>query len=534
VGKVTARDVPFGKESAVLDAAGIRSGDLLSTKLLADARARILRHGLFGSVVFEGADVLSITEEERNSDTATRDVNIVVFKQRNWNLTLNPSWNSDRGYGFSTDFQRNNLTENGVQFLFNTMIAQEPYQNTASNGPSFGQVPGFSLSAGLREALFRVGPVQTPFDFNFITLGQEVDVRDERRTTTHLQSDLTWRPFWFGKEFTHRLELSYGFSGYPLGGVSKPVKVIDNSNNVGVIEVTVNSAIDTRNNPVWPRKGYTLALGLTHADSQLGSDVDYDKYSVDGSVFFPLTRSWTQAFFVGGKQVTAVKAPGNKREKISAAQVRGFPAIDSQLGPLLWYLEKDTSGVCVAKLAQAAATHLVHSRAEMRYRSSNSSWGVSFFYDAANAFFSEGEMDSLNSQLSNVASGADFTCPQNAARVIGNDVIRLDAKGAGVFSDVVRSSYQSAGVGFRLFLADMFALHLDWGIPTYDPNGNTKECSSYAEPYAARGTATSAPVAPTCISRKPQYVREWNSVPNGLRNALDFLARTQISIEGKF
>ena len=534
IGKVTASDAPFEKGEGVLNVSGLKSGDILSTKVLAEARDRILKHGLFGSVVFDGTDALSLSEDEKLENEVFRDINIVVMRQRNWNLTLNPSWNSDRGYGFSTQFQRNNLTTDGLQFLFHSSITQERYQNTTSNGPGIGQVPGVSLSAGLREALFRAGPWVTPFDVNFITFGQEVDVRDERRTTSRLQSDIAWRPFWFGMGFVHKIEVSYAFSGYPLGGVSRPVKVIDNSDNVGTVEITASTALDTRNNPVWPRNGYTLSLEFSHSSPNLGSDAAYDKLGADGSFFFPWSRNFTQAIFMGGKQISSINAPGARREKISSAQVRGYPAMDSQLGPLLWYLEKDTNGNCVAKLSQAAATNTFNNRLETRYRHPQSNWGAAVFYDTAVAYFSPGEIDKLNTRLSNIATNPTDTCPANGARVIGNDAMKFDPAKTNFWSNSVRSSYQSVGFGFRLFLADMFALHLDWGIPTHDPNESDDNCKPFSDPYGTQSSSTGVPQAPSCILRKPQYLRKWETFSNSARNVLGFLVRTQISIEGKF
>jgi hypothetical protein len=204
------------------------------------------------------------------------------------------------------------------------------------------------------------------------------------------------------------------------------------------------------------------------------------------------------------------------------------------MGPLLWYLEKDSAGNCVAKLSQSAATNLYTSRAELRYRQSQSSWGATLFYDTANSYFSPGEIARLNSQLAALSADAGDNCPSSAARVIGNDAIRFAPTTKKFWEDSISGSYQSVGVGYRLFLADMFSLNLDWGVPVYDPNGNDKECVSFSDPYASRGTATSAPTPPTCISRKPQYLREWDSVSNGLFNVFGFLKRTQISIEGKF
>jgi outer membrane protein assembly factor BamA len=534
IGKVTTGDIPFGKQDAVIYAAALRSGDILSSRQLANARDRVLKHGLFGTVNFVGADSLALSEDEYKEAEIFRDIVISAARPRNWNLTLNPSWSSDRGYGFQTDFRRNNISADGLQFFVQSTITQEPYQNTSSNGVAAGQVPGVSVSTGLREAFFRLGPWVTPFDFNFVTLGEEIDVRSERRETTRLQSDIAWRPYWFGMEFTHKVELSYSFSGYPLGGVSKPVKTIDQSNNVGALEISASTAMDTRNNPIWPRKGWILSLGVSHSNTKLGSDVDYDKFTGDYNQFYPLSRSWTQSFSIGGRHITSAKAPGNRREKISAFQVRGFPAIDSTLGPLLWYLETDTRGNCTAKLTQAAATNLFSARTESRFRPQHSNWATVLFYDAASSYFSQNQVERLNASLKSISADANSACPQSAAQVIGNDAVDLNLMQGGFVGDFARSSYQSAGIGLRFFLADMFALNMDWGFPTHDPSDDNTNCKPFSSPYGDTGEAGGAQVPPACISRRPNYFREWDSAKNVFQNSFKFLMRTQISIEGKF
>ncbi len=534
IGKISAGDIPFEKAEAVLDAAGLMSGDILSSRQLANARDRILKHGLFGSVTFQGADTLAISDVERKDAAIFRDIVITATRPRNWNLTLNPSWSSDRGYGFQTDFRRNNISSDGLQFFVQSTITQEPYQNTSSNGIAAGQVPGVSVSTGLREAFFRAGPWVTPFDFNYVTIGEEIDVRAERRETTRIQSDIAWRPYWFGMEFTHKLETSYSLSAYPLGGVSQPVKIIDRSNNVGALEVSASTALDTRNNPIWPRKGWILSLGVSHSNTKLGSDVDYDKFSGDYSQYFALSRNLTQSFSILGRHITSVDSPGARREKISSLQVRGFPAIDTSLGPLLWYLETDNRGNCTAKLTQAAATNLFSGRTETRWRSAHSNWATVLFYDAASSYFSRGQVDTLNTRLRNSSNDTNSACPQSAARVIGNDAVDLDLLQGGFFGDFARTSYQSAGLGLRFFLADMFALHVDWGFPTHDPSDGNPSCKPFSSPYGEARAPGVAPTPPSCISRRPSYFQEWNSTRNVLQNSFNFLLRTQISIEGKF
>jgi hypothetical protein len=156
------------------------------------------------------------------------------------------------------------------------------------------------------------------------------------------------------------------------------------------------------------------------------------------------------------------------------------------------------------------------------------------FYDTANSYFSPGEVARLNAQLASLSVDSGDSCPSNAARVIGNDAILFEPTSKQFWKESMSASYQSVGVGYRLFLADMFSLNLDWGIPVHDPNGNGSACASFSEPYASRGSTVFAPTPPTCVSRKPQYLRDWDSVSNGVRNVLGFLVRTQISIEGKF
>jgi outer membrane protein assembly factor BamA len=533
IGRLTANDVPFGKGAEVLAASGLAEGEVLSTTALAQARDRILKHGLFSNVVFQGADNLDLAESEKKRREVFRDIAIIALPPRTWNLTLNPSWSSDRGYGFRADFQRNNLSSDGLQFFAQGAMYQERYQNTASNGSDAGQMPAFNVSAGLKESFFRLGSWVTPFDFNLVTVGHEIEVRDQRKQTSRVQSDLTWRPYWFGIEFTHRGEASYSYSGYPLGGVSQPVKVIDQSNNVGVLEFQGSSSIDTRNNPVWPRSGLLITAGGSYSGKKSFSDVEFSRYFADASSYFPYSRSWSQSLTLGTRLVSSVKAPGNRREKISAAQVRGFPPADAELGPLLWYMEKDTNGKCVAKVTQAAATNVTALKTETRYRKPQASWGGVFFYDTAGAYFTSEEARQLNNML-RALSNDRADCYPDESRVIGNDAIDMNLQRGNFVTDYFRSSYQSAGAGLRLFIADMFAIHLDWGVPTRDPSDFSKDCVPYSNPDGRTSRDQKHPVPPKCVSRSPNIWKPWDSPINYWKNTFNFLLRTQISIEGKF
>lgn len=525
VGDISVDSVPFDKGERVLAESELTRGEPLVVERTSDARERILRHGLFGNVVLLGADSIEVAPEEASRAEVRRDITVLATRPETWNLTLNPSYNTTKGYVFNGEFRRNNLTHDGLQLFLQGTVAQEHHQR--STAESSGQRPGYSVSANLREPFTRFGNWVSPFDFNFITLSYAFDVRDEQRDVVQAQSDITWRPRWYGLDFLHKLELSYMYSGYRYRSeISEPKKIIDHSNDIDVVELQWTSRIDTRDSPVWPRNGILLSLQAGHSGPELGSESAYERYAGELGLFAGLTRKWSAAFSVGGRRITSVRSPGSRRETLSSLLVRGFSTSDEVLGPLLWEREGETN-----TLHQIPATSLFFGRSEFRLRDPLSNWGWVFFFDTATAYIRDSEARRLSEELGIPAEDADDPrrCSPYQRCILGNDPVTLRLQQAGFLKSYWDSSYKSAGFGLRYLIGDMFALTLDWGIPIADPAGQGEGCLSYADVVGKPSPAE----LPACINRRPSWLRDWNSAGNIRHNAFEMLKHTYISIEGR-
>ncbi|MFA0071366.1 BamA/TamA family outer membrane protein, partial [Vibrio breoganii] len=53
---------------------------------------------------------------------------------------------------------------------------------------------------------------------------------------------------------------------------------------------------DTRNNLFYPTSGFKVGADYMIYDEKLGSDSDYQKFSLEGEGYVPITEKWTIAF----------------------------------------------------------------------------------------------------------------------------------------------------------------------------------------------------------------------------------------------
>lgn len=490
----------YRKEKAIIRETSLAPGDLYTPDNLERARQRLLKHGLFGNVEVTPFDPSSLERREREIDLVVR-----TRSRGNYSLGLVPGWSSLSGYRFTVEYAKNNITSDGLRLFSSGTLSQENHQQTYSDR---GQLLGRRLSLGVVEPMFRLGGIVTPLDVSVSSsFGAEVQPLFNREFLTVVQ-DTTWRPYFWDRSWAYSVKFQHESSKFITSGLPL-IETLDQRNG-HINEVILSAALDTRNNLEWPTSGGLFEVSGAFARFGLYSEVQYDRYTGDANIFYPVYRRFSGAISFGASQIAnvvnaeqeTVTAPGSRRATLTGhTQVRGFPERTAPLGPLLWVQTRDAEGntnqFCGKSINPIGATNVLYLKHEVRYRSPfwSNNLGFAWFVDTGSAYFTDNEEGRIQQELSainpNTKSGGD--CVVEKARLVGNDSIQKGKPRAVV--DYFNTSYVSSGLGTRLIIPHFASVNLDWGLPLRDPADRQNECVAIQD-------ATASDEPPSCVNRR--------------------------------
>lgn len=504
VGKIYAEGDSFGKQERIIAESGIKSGDLFTPDALEIGRSRILKHDLFDSVLIEPLSSDALGRRE-----AVLDLVIRLSAKRSYSLGLSPSYGTRSGYRFNVDFAKNNLTADGLRFTSTLTLSQEKLQNSVLSNQ---RIMGRKLTVGLLEPLLRIGNLLTPLDWSAVS-GIEVSAQalSDRYFETY-ETGFAWRPSFFSSSWTFQSKLLHEWSK-AFGLDIKPLEALERP-TVTIREFVLAAALDTRNSLEWPTTGVILDVHSNHARFGLGSNVQYDRYSVDTGWFFPIYKRFSGALNIGGLKISdvinaqaeALTAPGSRRATLAGrAIVRGFPEASSAVtpGPLLWlnYVPPSANPalICQPTLRPIGATNVLYVKSEVRFRSPwlEDSLGFAGFIDSGAAFFTGSELSALQGRLKGGEGGLDVgsvdQCALQSAQVIGDNPIKVLAPDG--LKEYYKNSYISTGLGIRYIISNFASINVDVGFPLQEPSDR------------AGGGACLSPADVTGTSESPQCVK---------------------------
>ena len=505
IGQVFAEGELYGKQDRVIAETGLEAGMLFTPEHIDRARVRLLKHDLFGSVAIEPLTPAALERRDTVIDLVVR-----TQGRSGFTLGLSPGYGTRNGYRFSIDFTKNNLTSDGLRLNSSASISQEKLQGAVAESK---QILGRKISVGLTEPLFRIGSWISPFDLT-TTTGAEVAAEPlNNRFFETYDFGFSWKPlFWsrswnFGAKFAHEWSKIIGSGLAPFEALDRPT--------IRIHEIVLGASVDTRNVSEWPTSGSLSELTSSHARFGLLSDVQYDRYNVDVSTFFPIVDRLSGALSLGGMRLSnvinqrreTVTAPGSRRSSLSGRSlVRGYAEGGSAQspGPLIWLNlqppEQNPQLDCSPTLRPVGATNLLYLKSELRYRTRWLSDSVGFvvFADTGSSYFTEAEQLKIRESLkqyesSTARSGSANECAVKGASLVGTRAVKLQSRT--FFQDYVRSSYVSSGVGVRYIIPGFAYVSFDWGIPLRDPSDGDSSCVTAQD-------AQSGQTPPPCVKRR--------------------------------
>lgn len=486
-----------GKDSAIISASNLDSGDVFSQDSFDNARIRLLKHDLFSSIYVEALDISALERKETRID-----IIIHARLKTGFSLGLSPQYSTFRGYIFALDFTLNKLNDDGLRFFSNASVSQEKQQQTFASTET-QQILGRNISLGLSESLFKLGPIVTPIDMS-TTFGYQVaaeTLTNREYYTATVAGD--WKPSYFDLNWNFRQSLVYEKS-QSTSSESAIVQTLD-SPSVTVKELVSSVTLDTRNNEAWPTSGSLLNFQYGFARFGLGSQVQFNRFGFSYDTFFPIYKKLSAGISLGGKFIIdtvnedgqTVTPPASRRATLTeSALVRGFPETygNTAPGPLLW-IHYQNNGVanCNTQLASLGATNLMYLKAETRYRF-NDFFGMVLFVDSATNYFTQQETNQINSIInSKVASAlpSNNQCVPDNAALIAPSPVRL--QDTNFLEQYWQQAYISTGIGLRMIVGNYVTIRLDYGYPLKDPSSDP-ECVTPAQ-------ALSSNTPPKCVSR---------------------------------
>jgi outer membrane protein assembly factor BamA len=505
IGRVYAEGDSFGKQERIISESGLQSGDVFTPERLEQSRLRILKHDLFDTVIIEP---LSTEAVERRDGVL--DVVIRLSAKKSYSLGLSPGYGTRSGYRFNIDFAKNNLTSDGLRLTSTVTLSQEKLQSSVFSNQ---RIMGRKLTLGLMEALFRAGDIVTPLDVSLLS-GVEVSAQSlSDRYYETFEGAAFWRPLFLSRLWTLQARLIHEWSK-AFGEDVKPLEALERP-TVKIREIALGLSLDTRDSIEWPTRGFIFDVNSNHARFGLQSDVSYDRYSFDSSIFFPVSGRFSGAFNLGAVKVSdvvnaqaeAVTAPSSRRATLAGrALVRGFPEASSAItpGPLLWLNFVRPEGnpllVCQPTLKAIGASNVLYAKSELRFRSPffSESLGFAGFVDSGAAFFTAGELQTLQNRLKGGESGLDpggiDQCALKSASVIGDGAV--DSFDSKFLQKYFKNSYISTGLGLRYIISNFASVNVDVGFPLREPldAARNEQCVS---PTQVGNTVT----APVCVKR---------------------------------
>lgn len=487
----------FDKAETIRSISYLRTGDVFVQKKLDDAVKEILKHVLFTSVAIDFKDPRTMEKELPQVDLV-----IKVRGRKGFNFSLAPAYGTGTGYRVNANFNVNNLTSHGLRLTLNASVRQEVQQQDADLSSS-KQLLGQSYTVGLTEPLFKLFSVQTPIDVSL--LGSYQVVAESLLNRRIMAFDLLgeWKPTIWGANTNWSLLLDQN-QFVSLSPPNNAVAVFDNPNLL-MRDITTKLSIDTRNNIGWPTKGFFLKGLFGLGTFGFGSQIQFNNFLVNLKGYFPIYKNLSGGVYFGLSETNAVKNKSNKT--VTAPQslrtfllddslVRGFPDsyLQTQAGPLLWlHLDPlNSSGQCSTQLQLVGGSKLVYLKAEGRYRI-NENFGLVAFADSGTVYFTQREMNKINSALENLTQiSSSGQCVFDQASLVPTPPINNLNN---IFKQYWDKTYLSTGAGVRVILGSYLTVNLDYGYPLRDPAQNYQSgCMTISE-------ASNSNTPPPCVIR---------------------------------
>jgi outer membrane protein assembly factor BamA/autotransporter translocation and assembly factor TamB len=354
VGPVVIKGLRRTRESLVRGQIDLQPGEPLDPRRLAELERRLRDLGVFSRAV--------VTASEGTPATITIDLE----EDARYGLAYDLRYEQG-GTGASAlvDGELRNLFGRGVVLSSRIRAGREIREGRlAFHVPSIF-LPALGRAGDLTAAIFRRD--------ERLTIAREIvpgeippqtfqDVRFEQGFNLHQTV-----------HFAHPWEVLYGY-GFRRANYSsvrfRPVETYD----LGSIDAS--TVLDTRDNPLNPRRGNFYSLSVEGGHSALGSDYDYLKAYAQVSLTSYLTRTiiWAQGYRLG-----AMRAAGGARlpdEVLFRAggpnSLRGFSA------------ESLAAGDAVNDLALGESVIIINQ--ELRYMPLQGRLGGAVFYDTGNVF----------------------------------------------------------------------------------------------------------------------------------------------------
>jgi translocation and assembly module TamA len=353
VGDVVIKGLRRTRESLVRDQIHLHAGEPLDPRHLVDLEQRLRDLGVFSRAV-----VTANTDE----DPAT--ITIDLEEDARYGLAYDVRYEQDLGTSALVDGELRNLGGRGMVLSARVQgggIVREA--RLAFHVPSLS-LPGLRALGGLTTSLFRRE--------EHLTIAREVVPGEPAATFEdtryqqglHLQQHL---------HVVHPWELMFGYSFRRANFSSvrfRPVETYD----LGTLDAT--AVLDTRDNPLNPRRGNFYSLSLEGGQKALGSDYDFFKGFVQVSLTREVGRTltWAHGYRLGGMRATgARRLPDEVLFRAGGPNsLRGFSA------------ESLAARDAINDVALGEAVVIINQ--ELRYMPAQGRLGGAVFYDTGNVF----------------------------------------------------------------------------------------------------------------------------------------------------
>ena len=365
--------------TTILNTLKLREGDPWSQTLLEEGRRKLLKLGLFSSVIFSDSSSANPTQRELTIKVIERPLSYLRF-----------------GGGANSQFGAHIFGEASDRSLF--LDGRE-----VSLRADLYVLPGtLEVSQGIASILYAIPSVlDSPYSFvedlrfqKLSTTTQEFDVERSIVSSYLYRSDSSG----IGLTFGHSLARENIFN------VPQDVQ-IGRFDSGTVLLSTLNSSItlDKRDAPLMPTSGYTLGFDGSLASNALGSDASYLSGTMRASTILPLfspASNWSLA----ASTRWAASQPLGDTDEIPITQryylggrnsIRGFR--ENSLGPL-----SEGGNVIGGDLLAASSAQLQYRIAERV--------SLHTFLDIGNVFL-KSQHDSLTNQRKGYGLGLRFISP---------------------------------------------------------------------------------------------------------------------------
>lgn len=426
----------FTKTQVVQRELTIKSGSIYSPQLITQTRSKLLRIGLFESVVIEPR---SGFKTKGGKDYVVLDIKIIEKKPGT--IEFKPGWGTYKGARFSMELSYTNLGGFGGRKVFQSLkVSQEAQQKKIDiEAP----ITGYEILVGFTE----------PYIANFNLQG----------TITFLQSASAEKQFHIYNRSLEFNLVRYVFqsirttgaykiksSRYVRDDVDIQTASLLSFDRVRIGSLLFSSLGDWRDDPKWPLKGGVLSFAANIARRQLLlSDIDFNRFVLFGSVYQRLYKKIGLNLRIqsgviqtldqrncGIDNASICLPPEDERFFAGGTgSVRGF--VERSLGP-----EVVTSTDTQTSEAVGGTLSFV-SNLEIKFPSPiyRNQLGWLLFFDAGNVYYRKSEVAALN-------------IPS----------LRESVALEGIWD--VRPDNLKKGVGLGIVvLPNLFQIHIDYGIP---------------------------------------------------------------------